>query len=338
MVKIDWLSQPHIPINYLLGSLTICMVLAETSPALAKSGDIGDTKRPPKPAATHPGQFATWPIANRDRAASPTDTAQLPPTLPLDVIKVETLTPTPVGFATAANPLQGTKSQSINDADTPLPAIAPRDLETPAASLSDGVAAPEARETEAFEIEDYVPEPEPTTIVQASAEVGTTPDELVEWRATIWGGVMTDNDLIDSVTFQDIELEDSGLVGIGISRRVGGGNTIKVEGELQLFRHFGRQNHFEGTAALAVRWELSPSFSIALIEGLSYATALPEIEDENNTDESQFLNYLALEFEYSYTPDWAIAARLHHRSGAYEQFSDAVGGSNAYLFGLRRRF
>lgn len=124
-----------------------------------------------------------------------------------------------------------------------------------------------------------------------------------------------------------------------MSRTLAGGNTIKVEGELQLLHHVGKQDHIEGTAALALRWLMSPSFSIALVEGVSYATALPEIEDENFPwASSHFLNYLAFEVEYAYTQDWAIAGRLHHRSGVAGLYGNTSGASNAYLFGVRHRF
>lgn len=338
MVKTGWLGQRFQPVNYLLSSLVICLAVAESPPghtdqiepsaAHGNRGQMTEKRRKLAP---------SWGWADRD--FTPLMIAESPQALAPAVINVEDLPPpAPVSFETDDAPLQGTNSRTLTDSEPALPAIAPRDLETPALDFNPSIAIPYQPETQAFEIEDYIPEPEPNTLVQVTAAVGTPADELVAWRATVWGGVMTDNDLGDSLTFQDIELEDSGLIGLGISRQVGGGNTITVEGELQLFRHFGRQDHFEGTAALALRWELSPSFSIALIEGLSYATALPEIEDDNNTDESSFLNYLALEVEFAYTPEWAIAGRLHHRSGAARQFGNAIGGSNAYLLGVRRRF
>jgi hypothetical protein len=189
-----------------------------------------------------------------------------------------------------------------------------------------------------FPAREYIPEPENNPLVEVDVAVQRAEPDFVQWRATMWGGVMTDNDLADSLTGQGIRLEDSGFFGLGVNRTLAGGNSIKVEGELQLLHHMGRQDHIEGTAALALRWEMSPSFSVALVQGVSYATALPEIEDENNTDESQFLHYMAFEAEYSFTPEWALAARLHHRSGAGGIYGNAIGGSNAYLMGIRYRF
>jgi hypothetical protein len=189
-----------------------------------------------------------------------------------------------------------------------------------------------------FPAREFIPEPENNPIVEVDVAVQTAEPDFVQWRATMWGGAMTDNDLLDTMTGQDIRLEDSGFFGLGVSRTLGGGNSIQIEGELQLLHHLGKQDHIEGTAALALRWEMSPSFSVALVQGMSYATALPEIEDENNTDESQFLHYMAFEAEYSFTPKWALAARLHHRSGAGGIYGNAIGGSNAYLMGIRYRF
>lgn len=178
----------------------------------------------------------------------------------------------------------------------------------------------------------------PSDLLLSEADTGTAPPGPKRWRATLWGGVMTDNDLEESFTFQNLTFLESGLFGLGISRFLVGGNSIQLEGELQLFQHFGEQTHQEGTAALALRWVISPSFSVAFIEGFSYATDIPPIEDKNNTFESQFLNYMGFEAEYSFTSSWAIAGRIHHRSGAFGTFNGAYGGSNAYLFGVRHRF
>ncbi len=254
-------------------------------------------------------------------------------TSPTTVINVESLDPEPVNFETDGGTLDGTADPGTVSPTSLTPDFDEGDFDPP-----EPLETTEIPDTVPFEVEDYIPEPTGESLAEVSAEVATPPDDFIEWRATLWGGFMTNNDLEESVTFQNIEVEDSSLFGAGISRTLTGGNTVKIEGELQLLKHSGRQNHWEGTAALALRWEWSPSFSIALAQGVSYATLLPEIEDDNNTDESQFLNYLALEMEYLHSSQWGIAGRIHHRSGAYRLFGDAVGGSNAYLFGLRRRF
>ncbi|MEM6714722.1 MAG: hypothetical protein AAF827_14775 [Cyanobacteria bacterium P01_D01_bin.6] len=237
---------------------------------------------------------------------------------------------------------QPSMAEFVTSAETSMfgaadPAIAPADVEVEG-DRSDPAESEQPTQATLADLEDYILEPEATSFAQASETADTSAAAPTKWRATLWGGIMTNNDFEESLIFQGIEFEDSGLIGGGISRTLTGGNSIKLEGELQLLQHFGRQDHLEGTAALALRWELSPSFSVAVIEGVSYATDIPEIEDDNNTDESQILNYLGLEIEYLYTPKWGIAGRLHHRSGAFRLFGGAVGGSNAYLLGLRHRF
>ncbi|MEO1093541.1 MAG: hypothetical protein AAFX01_01410 [Cyanobacteria bacterium J06638_28] len=220
--------------------------------------------------------------------------------------------------------------------ETPLQLV-PEDLTEPVLPLREPILP----HNEGFTLEDDRLEPESTASTEGvlpTETVETVSSESMPWRATVWGGVMTDNALGPSLIGQDIRLEDSALLGLGVSRRLAGGNSIKVEGELQLLQHLGQQDHLEGTAALALRWEMSSRFSVAVIEGISYATAIPEIEAENNDRAAQLLNYLAFEAEYAYTPQWAIATRLHHRSGVGGLFSDVKGGSNAYLVGIRRRF
>jgi hypothetical protein len=254
------------------------------------------------------------------------------------VIDVRLLPRAVPGLETSTEALQGLDKELNRDSLWQYPT---RNLQEMQEELPNFRAAAEelrGTESEAFDIDDYIPEPTGQPLINVDLDVATIPDEQAQWRATLWSGLMTDNDLEETLTAQGVVFEDSGFLGIGFNRTLAGGNSIKLEGELQILSHMGQQDHLEGTAALGLRWEMSPSFSIAVIEGVSYATALPEIEDENNTRESQFLNYLAFEVEYTYQPGWAIAGRLHHRSGAGGIFGNAIGGSNAYLFGLRHRF
>ncbi|NEQ43129.1 MAG: hypothetical protein F6K00_06055 [Leptolyngbya sp. SIOISBB] len=253
-------------------------------------------------------------------------------TVPLSAVRIDDWQLAPMEFATLEATEEATDMASAAD-----PAIATAnfaDNEIRPAPIGLGQTA----QAVLSDLEDYNLEPDPAALAQVNIAADTPADDSPQWRVTLWGGIMTDNDFEESLIFQGIEFEDSGLIGAGISRTLTGGNSITVEGELQLLQHFGRQDHLEGTAALALRWELSPSFSVAVIEGVSYATDIPEIEDDNNTDESQFLNYLSLEIEYLHTPKWGVAGRVHHRSGAFGLFGGAIGGSNAYLLGLRHRF
>lgn len=318
----------------LLAITVIPLTLAEGALAQVQRPDIETGKPQFQTFVTKVTDLPTYSQPDHPVLLSDSLTSSLTPTAPPpSVINVETLQSEPVDFATSVATLEGTDDFAVAPTAIVLPNAEAASVNLPAPATA---AAPAT--TMSYALEGYVANPEAIPLGQANAETATPADESLKWRASLWGGIMTDNDLEESLIFQGIELEDSGLVGLGVSRTITGGNSIKLEGELQLFHHFGRQDHVEGTAALAVRWKLSPSFSVALVEGVSYATALPEIEDENNTDESQLLNYLALELEYLHTPRWGIAGRLHHRSGAFRLFGGAVGGSNAYLLGLRHRF
>jgi len=76
---------------------------------------------------------------------------------------------------------------------------------------------------------------------------------------------MTGNDLGETLIGRSLVFKDSGFLGAGFSRTLAGGNSIKLEGEIQVLQHTGQQDHLEGTAALSLRWQMSPSFSIAAI-------------------------------------------------------------------------
>lgn len=240
-------------------------------------------------------------------------------------------------FETTAESLQGIENELSLDGFWQQSAV---DIQAILLELLDLKVATERRDTVSGDltIDDNSPEPMSEPIINVTTDVAAIPDERVQWRATLWGGSMTDNGLGETLTARNLVFRDSGFLGLGFSRTLAGGNSIKLEGEIQVLQHVGYQDHLEGTAALGLRWEMSPSFSFAIIEGVSYATALPEIEAENNRRESQFLNYLAFEVEYTYQPGWALAGRLHHRSGAGGLYGNAFGGSNAYLFGIRHRF
>ena len=52
-------------------------------------------------------------------------------------------------------------------------------------------------------------------------------------RATLWGGFMTGNDLGETLIGRSLVFQDSGFLGAGFSRTLAGGNSIKLEGEIQ---------------------------------------------------------------------------------------------------------
>ncbi len=120
---------------------------------------------------------------------------------------------------------------------------------------------------------------------------------------------------------------------------------LRLEGEGQVAKHWGVQDHFEVNALLGLRWLPFPwdrylDTSFAAGAGLSYATDEPEIEIEKNDRTKRLLGYLMFELGVvvPQQPKWTLFARVHHRSGAFGLFDGVSGGSNVVGAGLRYSF
>ncbi|OEU60345.1 MAG: hypothetical protein BA870_01685 [Desulfuromonadales bacterium C00003094] len=120
---------------------------------------------------------------------------------------------------------------------------------------------------------------------------------------------------------------------------------LRLEGEGQVAKHWGEQDHFEFNALLGLRWLPFPwdrylDTSFAMGAGLSYATDEPEIEVEKNDRTARLLGYLMFELAMVVPrqPNWTLFARVHHRSGAFGLFDGVSGGSNVVGAGLRYTF
>lgn len=180
------------------------------------------------------------------------------------------------------------------------------------------------------------------TMTPAAAEEMS--DAAESPAVTAFGGVMTDNNWEDVLTPWELEVRESGLAGIAASRRlVRFGENFEIEIEAQLVRHFGDQDHWEFNLPIIARWRTFPwddvvDTSFAWGIGPSYATRVPQVELDNNDSSQRALVYWVAELELA-PPDsaWSGIFRLHHRSDAFGLVADD-GGSNALVFGLRRRF
>lgn len=177
------------------------------------------------------------------------------------------------------------------------------------------------------------------------------------WHATGYISRWANTDLLDvpERSFAgDLTFEDSNFVGAGITRVIVPsfaiplpgtdfafrGNRIELEG--QVLRHFGDQTHWEGTLALMFRTGQIPLFgglsvNIAFGEGLSYASERPRLEGSFRVEPSRFLNYLALEAEFSHAslPGVYFVPRIHHRSGIFGVIAPRESGSNFIGAGIR---
>jgi hypothetical protein len=91
---------------------------------------------------------------------------------------------------------------------------------------------------------------------------------------------------------------------------------------------------------LSFCWDRYLDTSLAIGNGISYATKIPEIEARKHEETSNILNYLMIEMDFAvpWQSDWSIFARFHHRSGIFGLINDVSGGSNAVGLGLKYTF
>jgi hypothetical protein len=107
----------------------------------------------------------------------------------------------------------------------------------------------------------------------------------------------------------------------------------------------GYDRIYEFDPYLAFRWANLPwnqyvNTSLALGEGISYATAVPAVEKKNNSNTKRLLNYMLIEATFaapSY-PRLQFLARIHHRSGCFGLYRAGNSGSNDIGLGLRYLF
>jgi hypothetical protein len=196
------------------------------------------------------------------------------------------------------------------------------------------------------------------SIVPAAFAVpATTEADERRWHVTGFASRWANADLLDiperAVT-GELAFERSYFVGGALSRVIVPsfaiplpgtglafqGNRIELEG--QVLRHFGDQRHWEGTLALLFRTGQIPlpgglSVNFAFGEGLSYATERPRLEGSFRAEPSRFLNYLAVEAEFSHAslPGVYLVPRIHHRSGIFGVIAPRTSGSNFIGLGLR---
>lgn len=177
------------------------------------------------------------------------------------------------------------------------------------------------------------------------------------WHLSVYGSQWVNADLIEiperSLTGV-LEREQAYFVGLGLTRvlvpsfsiPVPGtdfafrGNRLELEG--QLLRHFGDQDHWEGTLALVFRTGQIPiagglSVNFAFGEGLSYSSSPPALEGSFRVEPSRLLNYLSFEAEFSHAslPGVYVVPRIHHRSGVFGLIAPKESGSNYIGVGLR---
>ncbi len=162
---------------------------------------------------------------------------------------------------------------------------------------------------------------------------------------TAYGGKYSDDNLGELLANEPITFENSTLAVLAVAKKISDAYpSYHWEVEGQIGKHFRDQTHWEFNIAAIVRWKRFPwnrylKTSVAIGDGLSYATEVPplELRSHTNTGATRLLNYLLLEM--TVTPpqveEWSIVGRIHHRSGIFGLFNDVRGGSNVLALGIR---
>jgi hypothetical protein len=180
--------------------------------------------------------------------------------------------------------------------------------------------------------------------LSSAAEETSVAPSANPWYMTVVGGVFSGSKFLQIP--KGLDLEDSYTFGVSVSKQFAEWTRfMRWEGELQVLKHFGEQNHWEFTGSVNLRWVVFPwneyvETSMAIGEGLSWATEIPALEkkaDPPNGENSQLLNYILLEVTFAIPESpWSLVTRIHHRSGAWGVFGDK--GSNILEAGIRYRF
>ena len=163
-----------------------------------------------------------------------------------------------------------------------------------------------------------------------------------QWYASGVVGIMTEGTWYEIVKPDVLTFADSYMVGGAIGRdRAIGTSRFRFGTEVQLLVHFGRQDHFELSVPLTLRYVPRRNRrirSVAAGVGLSYASKIPQVEiDRNGASQRLFVHWLA-EMEFGLPdPDASLFFRMHHRSDGYGVF-EVDAGSTGFLFGYRKRY
>jgi hypothetical protein len=149
--------------------------------------------------------------------------------------------------------------------------------------------------------------------------------------------------VIEEALLGSYEFADSRFIAVSVGRdivRLGDIGRLAVEATAA--QHWGLSDHAEfGVAAIArwdrFFWDPVLDTSVAIGEGLSYATQVPALEVQKNGTSARLLNLLIFEVAARPFDSWPVAvfARIHHRSGAWGTYSGVADGSNFLGFGLR---
>jgi hypothetical protein len=168
--------------------------------------------------------------------------------------------------------------------------------------------------------------------------------EASDLNLTLFAGRLTGVGAWHDILLQPDELDcqDSYLLAGALAYTLGRfrDDTLSLELEGQVVRHFGDQQLWEFNLPVAARWHHFPwnnrvATTAAFGIGPSYTTEVPPLEVELEDESQRLLYHWFLELTLG-PPDaqWTTSLRIHHRSGGFGSIADE-GGSNALTLGIR---
>ena len=142
------------------------------------------------------------------------------------------------------------------------------------------------------------------------------------------------------------EYNDAYLAGAAASKRLVTWNSLSIEIEGGVARHFGSYRATELWSAVFLRFHAFPwnkylYTTAAASVGLSYLSKVPEIETRKNDGRgSHLLHYFAPEITFALPEhkNMELVFRLHHRSGVAGLFNGVRDATNVPTVGFRFRY
>lgn len=168
------------------------------------------------------------------------------------------------------------------------------------------------------------------------------------WAATLYSGPITSRSTTRII--RGFDGGNSAIIALAGSKKLVSVWKARLDFELeaQAVQHVGKQKHFEiNPVVIIARWTAFPwnctlPTTFAIGDGLSIATETPKIEiDRRGRDKTRkVLNYVMAELTLSLpeTPQWAVVARYHHRSGIFGTCSGVHDASTAFAAGIKYWF
>lgn len=182
-----------------------------------------------------------------------------------------------------------------------------------------------------------------------------TPEELLSpqhvehpWSVMLYGGITANEDLNQVIVFNATSSGESiysAELAYVFYRNMFSELQIATNGAVRLTDEQSPVTEIDlylMYRLTAFPWNNYITTTVAVGEGISYASSVPYSEQINDPESHKFLDFMTFEFTAGLPkyPDWQLVYRIHHRSGAYGTFcpfSDGAG-SNAMGIGIRYSF